>query len=101
MGTLWGRQPVLILALVNSAIALAVGFGAHITMQQFGLLMAFTNTVLALLTNTQVTPMATLPDHVAAAVTNASNADVPKVALASVLPAPVITGSTITIKEQK
>lgn len=78
MTNLWGRQPTLILALVNSAIALAVGFGAHITTMQFGLLMAFTSTLLGVLTNTQVTPMATLPDHIAASIITASNANVPK-----------------------
>ncbi len=78
MTNLWGRQPAMILALVNSAIALAVGFGAHITMQQFALLMTFSSMLLGVLTNTQVTPMATLPDHVAASIVTSSNASVPK-----------------------
>ncbi len=78
MSNLWGRQPAMILALVNSAIALAVGFGVRITVEQFGLLMAFSSMLLGVLTNTQVTPMATLPDHIAAHIVTAANASITK-----------------------
>lgn len=86
MGNLWGRQPVMILAVVQAGIALGVGFGAHITIEQMGLLMAFTAAVLGLLTGSQVTPMATLPEHVANTINNASNADVPKKTLVDLVP---------------
>jgi hypothetical protein len=44
------------LALTQSALALAVGFGLHITTEQFGLLMAFTAALLGFITRTQVSP---------------------------------------------
>ncbi len=81
MTALYGREPVLVLAVVQAALALAMGFGAHLTGDQMALVMTFTGALLGLLTRTQVTPMATLPDHVAAAVVNASNAAIPKLPL--------------------
>jgi hypothetical protein len=87
MSKFWGQNPVKILTAVQAALALGMGFGLHITIQQFGLIMAFTATMLGLFTDTQVTPMATLPDHVAAAVNAASDVGVPKIAL---VPPPVV-----------
>lgn len=56
MGTLFGREPALILAAVQAGLALGVGFGLHITQEQFALLMAFTAAVLGLITRSRVTP---------------------------------------------
>lgn len=56
MGTIFGREPALILGLVQAALALAVGFGLKLTPEQFGLLMAFTATLLAVITRSKVTP---------------------------------------------
>jgi hypothetical protein len=54
--TLFSREPAMFLALTQSALALAVGFGLHITTEQFGLLMAFTAALLGFITRTQVSP---------------------------------------------
>ncbi len=56
MSGLWGREPALILGLVNALIALAVGFGLPITAAQVGLVNAFVVAVIAFVTRQQVTP---------------------------------------------
>lgn len=56
MGTLWGREPALILGLVQAALALAIGFGLRLTPEQMGLVMAFTAALLAVITRSRVTP---------------------------------------------
>ena len=81
LSTLYGRQPVMVLAVLQAGLAMLVGFGFHLTGDQVSLIMAFSAALVGLLTATQVTPMATLPDHVAAAVNAASNASVPKIAV--------------------
>lgn len=52
-----GREPALILGLVQTAIALAMGFGLHWTPEQMGLVMAFTSALVALLVRSQVSPL--------------------------------------------
>lgn len=84
---LWGRQPVLILAFVQASLALIMGFGVHLTGDQVALVMAFFAALLGVLAQTQVTPMATLPNHIAAAVTIANFA-----AVAPKIPIDVPTG---------
>jgi hypothetical protein len=80
LSNLWGRQPVLVLSFVQAVLALIMGFGVHLTGEQVALVMAFMVSLLGLLTQTQVIPVATLPDHVAAAVVIAQNASVqPKI----------------------
>jgi hypothetical protein len=87
--TLYGRQPVLVLAFVQASLAMLMGFGLHLTGDQVALVMAFFAALLGLLAQTQVTPMATLPDHVAAAVTIANFAGtVPKIPVPPIEPAP-------------
>ena len=56
MGTLWGREPALILGLVQAALALAIGFGLRLTPEQMGLVMAFTASLLAVITRSRVSP---------------------------------------------
>jgi hypothetical protein len=56
MGTLWGREPALVIGAVNAAIALGVGFGLHVTPEQVGLLNAFAAAILAVVTRQRVTP---------------------------------------------
>ena len=56
MGTIWGREPALILGLVQAALALAIGFGLKLTPEQFGLVMAFTATLLSVIVRSKVTP---------------------------------------------
>lgn len=58
MGTVFGREPALIIAVVHAGIALAIGFGLQITVQQFALIEVFVIAVLALITRQNVTPVA-------------------------------------------
>ena len=63
--TLWGREPALILAVVQAAIALAVGFGLDLTAEQVSLATALVAAVMGVLIRRQVwspATMATLPD---------------------------------------
>ena len=54
---IWGREPVLVLSMVQAAIALAVGFGLKISADQLGLIVAFTAAVLGFITRSQVSPL--------------------------------------------
>jgi hypothetical protein len=62
MSNLWGREPALILALVQSGIALAVGFGLDLTGEQVALILAFTAALLGVVTRHEVYSPATV-DH--------------------------------------
>lgn len=50
------REPVAILFVVQTGIALAIGFGLEITNEQMALILTFTGAVLTLITRQQVTP---------------------------------------------
>lgn len=50
------REPALIMGVVQAAIALAMGFGFDISLEQMGLILTFTAALLALITRQQVTP---------------------------------------------
>jgi len=54
--TVFGRNPVLILALVQAAVALAVGFGLNLNGQQVALIMGFSAAALGVIANRRVTP---------------------------------------------
>lgn len=56
MKTLWGREPALILGLVQAAIALVVAFGLDLTAEQTAVTVAFTAAVLGVWTRAKVTP---------------------------------------------
>lgn len=53
---LWGREPAMVLALVQAVIVLAVSFGLRLTPEQTGAILAVTAVVLGLITRTQVSP---------------------------------------------
>ena len=53
-----GREPALILGLIQAGIALAVGFGLNLTGDQVALIMAFSSAVVAVITRTVSTPVA-------------------------------------------
>lgn len=53
---LFGREPALIAGLVNAGLALAITFGAHLTVEQCGAILAFVNILLAVLVRGAVTP---------------------------------------------
>lgn len=61
---LFDREPAATLAVVQAALALAVGFGLDLSAEQVGLILAFTAAVLGWITRTQVTPVKSpaLPD---------------------------------------
>ena len=59
--TLWGREPVLILSLVEAAIALVSAFFTPLDPAQIGVLMAFSAALIGVLARQQVTPVAKLP----------------------------------------
>lgn len=54
--TLFGREPVVIIAAVNAVVQLAVGFGLELSGEQQGLISAGVTAVLALFVRQQVTP---------------------------------------------
>lgn len=55
-----GREPALILGLVQAGLALAVGFGLSLDGQQVALIMAFSSALISVIVRQRVTPNATL-----------------------------------------
>lgn len=62
--TIFGREPVVILAAVNAFVALAVGFGLDMTGEQQALIGAAVSAVLALIARQSVVPNVTVEEHV-------------------------------------
>jgi uncharacterized protein (DUF697 family) len=56
-GTILGREPAMVLALVQAIIALAVTFGLRLTPEQTGAIVALTAIVLGLIVRAKVTPV--------------------------------------------
>lgn len=56
MANLWGREPAMVLALVQAVIVLGVSFGLRLTPEQSGAILALTAVILGLWTRTKVTP---------------------------------------------
>lgn len=54
---MFGREPALWIAAIGAVISVAIGFGANISTEQFGLIMAAIAAVLGLITRSQVTPV--------------------------------------------
>ena len=74
-------NPVRAMGIVNTLIVLVVAFGARLTNQQIMAVTGFVAALLGLsgeLVRANVTLVATLPDHVAAAIVTAANQDVQK-----------------------
>lgn len=55
-GTIFGREPAMVLALVQVAIALVIAFGLNLSNVQVGAIVAFSAVVLGLITRSKVTP---------------------------------------------
>ena len=55
-GTIWGREPTMVLALVQSVIALVVAFGLSLAPDQIGAILAVTAVILGLITRSRVSP---------------------------------------------
>lgn len=60
MTSLWGREPALVLAFIQTLLALAVGFGFDLTAEQIALILAFSAAAIGLITRSQVTPVRTV-----------------------------------------
>jgi len=56
MGTIWGREPAMVVALVQAIIVLAVSFGLALSQEQTAAILALTAVVLGLITRSQVSP---------------------------------------------
>jgi hypothetical protein len=56
-GTIWGREPAMVLALVQALIALVVAFGLNLAPDQIGALLALTAVILGLITRSRVSPV--------------------------------------------
>lgn len=56
MRRLWNREPALILAAVQAAVALAVSFGLHLTAEQVGAVTALAAALLGVATRSRVSP---------------------------------------------
>ncbi len=56
ISNLWGREPAMILGLVQAAIALAVIFGLQLPAGAEAGILAFSAALLAVITRSQVTP---------------------------------------------
>ena len=56
IGSLWGREPAMILALVQCVIVLGVSFGLQLTPEQTGAILALTAVVLGVITRSRVSP---------------------------------------------
>jgi len=54
---MFGREPAMILGLVQAGLALAVGFGLDLSAEQVSLLMAFAAAIVAVITRAVVTPV--------------------------------------------
>lgn len=56
MGTILGREPVVILGVVQAIVALAVGFGLQWSGEQVALVTAASAAILGLIARSKVTP---------------------------------------------
>jgi hypothetical protein len=54
--TIWGREPAMVLALVQAVIALVVAFGLTLAPDQIGAILAVTAVILGLITRSRVSP---------------------------------------------
>ena len=53
---MWSREPVMIMAVVQAGLALAVSFGFGLSAEQIGGILAFSAAVLGLITRSRVSP---------------------------------------------
>lgn len=60
IGTLWGREPAMVVAFVGAVITLLVAFGLNLTDQQIGAIIAVVTLLLGLITRSQVSSPATV-----------------------------------------
>jgi uncharacterized protein (DUF697 family) len=53
---LWGREPAMVVAVVQAVLVLAISFGLQLTPEQTGGILAVSAALLGLLTRSQVIP---------------------------------------------
>jgi uncharacterized membrane protein len=58
---LWQREPVLVIAVVQSILALVMTFGVKLTIEQTGAILAAVSAILGLLARSQVSPTPPTP----------------------------------------
>lgn len=56
---IFGREPSLVLGLLQAGLALAIGFGLQLSGEQVALIMAFAATIASVWVRSKVTPNAT------------------------------------------
>jgi len=56
MKNLWGREPSLILGLIQAVLALLLAFSVDISQEQMGAILAVSAAILAVITRQTVTP---------------------------------------------
>jgi len=56
MKNLWGREPVAIVATLQTLLALLLAFGVELTVEQTGAILAATAAVLGLIARSKVSP---------------------------------------------
>jgi hypothetical protein len=56
MKNLWGREPVAIVATLQTLLALLLAFGVELTVEQTGAILAATAAVLGLIARSKTTP---------------------------------------------
>lgn len=66
--TIFGREPVAVVAVVNALMALGVGFGLDVSNEQQALIQGAATAVLALIARRSVTPNVTTEEHIDTAV---------------------------------
>lgn len=59
-GSIFGREPTMVLYAVFAVLQLAIGFGLPINVEQLGLLNVALAAIFAVITRSQVTPLAKL-----------------------------------------
>ena len=57
MGTLWGREPAMVVAFVQATLVLAITFGLDLNDEQVGAILTVTALALGLVTRSQVSPV--------------------------------------------
>lgn len=56
MGSLWNREPVMFMAVLQAGLALGLSFGVKLSPEQIGAVMAFAAAVIGFITRSQVSP---------------------------------------------
>lgn len=56
MGSLWGREPAMVVAFVQALLVLAVTFGLNLSQEQTAAILAVVALFLGLVTRSQVSP---------------------------------------------